>query len=236
MESFKQKSLCSPKPFHVPHYIQEAKQILKDWESLLHDEWINPASIDYQHTDHIILDGEIFAIGEHETWRGYKLADLVEQSKYISYSVKRTANSGLSLFTQSYIPKDSVLFEYTGELLDIQDAVKRIDDTYQFWAGDQFKIDGKYKGNYSRFINHICDGRHSLCNIAIDVIGDTGLDGFYRIILYSKKNIEAGSELLFNYRSGTLKKLNHGNEIELQNKIICNCPCQSSHSVYPFVF
>lgn len=236
MESFKHKSLCTPKPFHVPQYITEAQQTLREFEQLLHNEWINPSVINYEHTDHIILDNEIFQIGENETWRGNKLSELIEQSKHLSYVIKRTANSGLSLYTQSYIPKNTLLFEYTGELLDIDDAIKRDDETYQFWCGKEYKIDAKYKGNYSRFINHICDGKHSSCNLAIDIIEETGLDGFFRIILYSKKNIQPGTELLFNYRSGTVKRLNPKNQFELKNKILCNCPCASMHSSYPFVF
>lgn len=235
--SFKDKSFCSPKQFHVPQYVIDAKKALDDFEKLLQHEWVNISTIDYQHTNDIILDGEIFNIGNTETWRGEKLSDLIEQSKHIDYAVRLTANRGYGLFTHSYIPAFTVLFEYTGELLDIDDALQREDHTYQFWCGSEYKIDAKFKGNYSRFINHICDGRNSACNVAIDIIEDTGFEGFYRIILYSKRNIQPGAELLYNYRSGHFKKLTGKDEITtLQNKIVCNCPCTNLHVRYPFVF
>lgn len=233
---FKEKSFCSPKQFHLPQYVIEAKQALEKFEKLLQDEWVNISTLDYQHTNDIILDGDVFDIGDAETWRGYKLSDLIEQSKHIDLAVRLTSDRGYGLFTHSYIPKDTIICEYTGELLDVDVALERDDQTYQFWCGPEYRIDAKFKGNYSRFINHICDGRHSACNIAVDLIEDTGLEGFFRIVIYSKRNINPGTELLYNYRSGVVKSLTGKNGHELQNKILCHCPCTNFHINYPFVF
>lgn len=235
MEDFKQKSLCSVKQGYIPDNVKAAQQLLKDFERQLEEEWVDISKLEYEHIDDIILDGEVFTVGESEKWRGFKLKDLLSFSKHLPLAVKNTIDRGHGLFATGHIPKNTIIGQYTGELLDIEDALKRDDDTYQFWAGPDFKIDAKYKGNYIRFINHICNGKHSKCNIAVDIIEDTGLERFFRIIMYSKRNINAGSELLFNYRSGVMKKLKGTYEDNI-HKIVCKCPCSSSHTVYPFVY
>lgn len=237
MDQFKGKSMCSVKHPHVPKHILDAQKVLKDFEAKLNEEWIEISKLDYTHTDDIILDGDVFTVGDKEVWREQNLKDLLDSAKHLPLSVKRTATRGYGLFAQSSINAFTVLGQYSGELLDIEDALKREDDSYQFWAGSEFKIDGKFKGNLTRFINHICDGKHSECNVAVDVITNTGLEGFFRIIMYSKRNIKAGDELLFNYKCGVMKRLREPNEEqENEHKIRCMCPCVSSHAKYPFVF
>lgn len=237
------RTLPSPQPFHIPKEIQEAQNKIKEFERLLADEWVDISMLDYEHTEDVWLGNEILAVGEHETWRGDPLQDLLEKGKHLPLKVKRTGDRGYGLFTTDRVEAGTLLFQYAGEILYNKCAFKK-DMDYQFWAGPDFHIDGKFKGNLTRFINHICDGNHTDCNVAVDLIEDTdtGMDGFFRILLYTKRNIEPNKELLFNYRAGVIKKLTQKEREEYKKmnnhgKIICKCPCDDLHrSRYPFVF
>lgn len=238
----KPRVLPSPPPFHIPQEIKEAQEKIKEFEKLLVDEWVDISRLDYTHTDDVWFNNEVFEVGEHETWRGNPLIDLIDKGKHLPLKVKWTVERGYSLFTSGRIEAGTLLFQYAGEILYNDDAYQRNMD-YQFWAGTDFHIDAQFKGNLSRFINHICDGRHADCNVAVDLIEDTdtGMDGFFRILLYTKKNIEPDQELLFNYRSGarkklTLKELEDYKEQDKHKKIMCKCPCDAIHKDYPFVF
>lgn len=236
MEDFKKKSLCTIKEPYIPDEVKRAQELIKNFERQLEEEWVDIEKLDYEHTNDIYLDGDIFTVGDNEMWNDENLKHLLYLSNFLPLSIKKTSDDrGDGLFALDDISKNTVIGQYAGELLDLSDALSREDDTYQFWAGKEFKIDAKYKGNKTRFINHICNGKHSACNVAIDIIEDTGLEGFFRIIMYSKRKIYAGQELLFNYRSGVMKKLK-GTYEENMHKIVCKCPCSSNHIQYPFVY
>lgn len=241
-----EKELPSPPPFYIPKEIQEAQKKIQEYEKLIQNEWIDPHSLQYQHTDDVWFQGSPIHVGEHEKWRGNCLNDLLERGKHTPLHVKRTGDRGYGLFSADRIEAHTLLFQYAGEILYNHEAMQRERD-YQFWAGTDFHIDAKDKGNLSRFINHICDGKHSDCNVAVDLIEDTetGIDGFFRILLYTKRNIEPNKELLFNYRAGVVKRLSAQEREEYEkgrmaastNNIVCRCVCSEIHiNKYPFVF
>lgn len=66
--------------------------------------------------------------------------------------------SGWGLKTEKFIPSNTFLFEYVGELLTKSEADDRSDTTYMFdnvSKDDQvYVIDAKFYGNLSRFLNH----------------------------------------------------------------------------------
>ena len=226
---FNNKSLPSPKPNHIPQHVREAMNTIAKYQEQLETEWVDISQLPYTHENY--LHNDLFPITQSETWRNQSLQQLVKLSEDLqqhSLEIRKSLDKGFGLFTKEDLTQNTFLFCYTGELINMEEAKAREpNDEYMFWAGEQYKIDAIQYGNLSRFINHICDGRHSMCNVAIDCV-DTEYSGFVRIIMYLKRNVKAGSELLFNYRSGK--------QSGFKRKILCNCPCTESHSKYEFVF
>lgn len=88
---------------------------------------------------------------------------------------------------------DTVL-EYKGEIITWQEALDRHphdpeqpNHTFYFHLDDGHVIDGKYKGNSAKWINHSCEP-----NLEAEQDGD-------RVFLKALRDIEPGEELFFDY-------------------------------------
>lgn len=101
------------------------------------------------------------------------------------------------------IPKDKLLAEYTGEVLNKQQVryrEKRFagERCYLFELHDQIKphcaaIDARLKGNVTRILNHSCEP-----NLEVDLLWDHR--NRLRILFKATKDIDTGHELTINYK------------------------------------
>lgn len=91
-----------------------------------------------------------------------------------------------------------MIVEYTGEKIrnavaDHRELCSGPDaSSYFFRIDSEWVIDATNCGNYARFINHSCDP-----NCYAEVID---INGEGRIVIYTKRNIQSGEELTYDYK------------------------------------
>jgi len=100
-----------------------------------------------------------------EKWRhdgtGSSLSDL-DIGVYSQVLVRESKIHGFGCFSISLIPEITLIAEYIGEIIDIDEAIRRNDCSskdyshYILTIDERFFIDGAHAGNKSRFINHSC--------------------------------------------------------------------------------
>jgi uncharacterized protein len=78
-----------------------------------------------------------------------------------SLEVRRSPINRNGCFATGAIPANAVVCEYTGELIDAAEALRREADAarpgiYTFWVDDEWVIDGLHGGNATIYINHAC--------------------------------------------------------------------------------
>ncbi|MCW5237895.1 SET domain-containing protein [Verminephrobacter eiseniae] len=107
---------------------------------------------------------------------------------------RRSGVHGKGVFAVQDIAAGQVLLEYTGQVIDWQQAQQRHPHdpmqprhTFYFHVDDEHVIDAKFGGNSSRWINHSC---HPNC-YADEREG--------RIFITALRNIKAGEELSYDY-------------------------------------
>ena len=117
--------------------------------------------------------------------------------------VVKKSHSGLGLFATQPIKKGTVIIEYTGPLLNQEQADKK-GGQYLFALGKDWTVDGSGRDNLARYINHSCVQTN--CE---------PIQYAKRIKIRAKRNIKAGEELHYDY----------GKEFfdEYISKY-CNCP------------
>ncbi|WWC60431.1 uncharacterized protein I303_103003 [Kwoniella dejecticola CBS 10117] len=142
------------------------------------------------------------------TQRGVRVPVAVEPS---------TSGIGLGLFhrpadapVHTKLPRGTFVSLYAGEYLTTLEARQR-------WAeqaiiriagegnyilslrlpGETWHIDPRYKGNVGRFLNHSCDP-----NCVIQVVR-WGTDSLPRAAIFTKRDIQAGEELTFDYANAS---------------------------------
>ncbi|MEN2498075.1 MAG: Histone-lysine N-methyltransferase setd1b [Marteilia pararefringens] len=108
----------------------------------------------------------------------------------------------LGLFALEYISENEILIEYSGEIIRLSVADIREEKefkkysqnagSYFFKLDDIFVIDATYISNNARFINHSCNPNAQSKVITVD--------GIKRAILVSKRAIEPGEEISFDYK------------------------------------
>ena len=106
-------------------------------------------------------------------------------------------NTGYGLQVLEYVPKDSFLVEYTGEVITSSECYSRlsnytIDDNMYFASLAPGQIlDAKRMGSLARFANHSCDPNCVLQRWI--VLGEN------RLVLVSLIDLQPNDELAYNY-------------------------------------
>jgi hypothetical protein len=103
------------------------------------------------------------------------------------------------------IPEGQLVIEYVGEVIDDAEVELRMKNQKEFTPHDHeyyimqlengYFVDGKHKGNDSRFINHSCDPN---CELERWVV-----NGKMRIGIFSTKYITKGEPLSYDYQFDT---------------------------------
>lgn len=132
---------------------------------------------------------------------------VVQLGRKFKLSIFRTANGrGWGVKTLQNIKAGSFVVEYVGEVITDVEAEKRgkyydaVGRTYLFDLdyndGDcPFTVDAGYYGNVSHFINHSCDPNLEVFGVWINTLDPT----LPRIALFSRRDIQKGEELTFDY-------------------------------------
>lgn len=139
--------------------------------------------------------------------------NILNQPEY-KLVVNKSIYHGYGLFTESKIPNNSYVIEYTGEIISDREAERRGNFyemnkcSYLFNLANQgddclYSIDAIFFGAKSRYINH----SKSRANLKAEVLSK---DGMQRIVFYAIKDICAGEELLFDYHFTEEHKKVHG--------------------------
>jgi SET domain-containing protein len=112
----------------------------------------------------------------------------------LPFELRRSPIQGKGAFATRRIRPGQRIIEYVGEHIDRDEGDRRYDDahmsrhhTFLFALDDGSVIDAAVGGNEARFINHSCDPN---CQ-AIEEDG--------RIFIEAIRNIQPGSELLYDY-------------------------------------
>eukprot|EP00980_Cylindrotheca_fusiformis_P023757 scaffold10939_cov105-Cylindrotheca_fusiformis.AAC.2 len=119
------------------------------------------------------------------------------------------------VFADKFIKENEMLVEYRGEIIGNAVCEKRekeyeaakIGSDYMFRVDGLTVCDATKQGNVARFINHSCDP-----NCFTKVIS---IEGTKRIVVYAKRDIEAGEELSYDYKFPL--------EYNEEKRIACNC-------------
>jgi hypothetical protein len=91
----------------------------------------------------------------------------IQNKLYADTEVFREPNMGWGLRAKTFIADGSLVIEYVGEIIDFSEAQRRMasqrenhpsdKDFYIMELDSNLYVDGKFRGNNSRFINHSCD-------------------------------------------------------------------------------
>ena len=108
--------------------------------------------------------------------------------------VRESGVHGKGVYAIRPIEAGTTVLEYKGEIISWQEALDRHphdpeqpNHTFYFHLDDGHVIDGKYKGNSAKWINHSCAP-----NLEAEQDGD-------RVFLKALRDIDVGEELFFDY-------------------------------------
>lgn len=105
----------------------------------------------------------------------------------LSLSVRRArAGAGLGLWTNSPIPKNACIIEYTGRPLTREEELKS-KSRYLFTVTRNLTIDGTLRSNIARYINHSCKP-----NAEATIYKN-------RVFIFSLRSIKPGEEITYDY-------------------------------------
>jgi len=112
------------------------------------------------------------------------------RNRAVQIEVRQSGIHGRGVYAMQFIPEDKRIIEYTGERTSWEGAPDDDSDphTFNFGLENGDVINPEIGGNDARWINHSCNPN---CE-AIEQ-GD-------RIFIYAIRNIQAGEELLYDYR------------------------------------
>lgn len=97
--------------------------------------------------------------------------------------------AGLGLFAGEDIKKGELIVEYIGNILNKEEADKKVTSQYLFEVSRQKTIDGTPRWNTARYANHACE---EAANAESDVKKG-------RVFLRAIKNIKSGEEIVYDY-------------------------------------
>ena len=107
----------------------------------------------------------------------------------VQIEVRESGVHGRGVYTMQFIPKGRRIIEYTGERVSWEAAPDDNDPhTFNFGLENGDVINPEIGGNDARWINHSC-------NPNCEAIEEDD-----RIFIYAMRNIQAGEELLYDYR------------------------------------
>uniref|UniRef100_F1KWE6 Histone-lysine N-methyltransferase SUV39H2 n=1 Tax=Ascaris suum TaxID=6253 RepID=F1KWE6_ASCSU len=127
---------------------------------------------------------------------------VVQRGRRYKVAIVRRKKCGWGVVALEDISSNSFVVEYVGEVLTVEEAASRKDNTYHFELDGsgvtKYVIDAKYYGNEAAFINHSCDPNLDAICVQIER-ADPSL---HRIALFSNRRIARGEELTLNYFCG----------------------------------
>jgi uncharacterized protein len=139
-----------------------------------------------------------------------KLSTLTPQP----FELRSSEIQGLGAFATRPIRKGARIIEYVGERITQAEADSRYDDTamsrhhtFLFNVDEDTVIDAAHDGNDARFINHSCEPN---CQAFLE--GD-------RIYIYSKRAIQPGEELSYDYSYDRIEGMGE----EEEQLYVCRC-------------
>ena len=156
---------------------------------------------------------------------------VVQHGPTVPFVIFKTADRGWGLKTTKPMKAGQFVCEYVGEIIDCGTADargKEYDNTGLTYLFDldynnydsPHTIDAFEFGNMSRFMNHSCDPNCAIWAVFIDCL-DPNLP---RLGIFTKRRLEAGEELTFDYNVGS----GPANESH-QNSSITGSPKKVSH-------
>ena len=126
-----------------------------------------------------------------------------QHQEYPDLIVKSASSKGSGLYAKQDLKKGDFVIEYVGELISTDEFKKRIDhnnannkgaekNCYYMVMDNRRVIDAGDKGNVARFMNHSCNPNCESQKWTVN--------GDIRIGLFALKDVQAGTELNFNYQ------------------------------------
>ncbi len=108
------------------------------------------------------------------------------------YKVKKSKIDNLGLYATKDISKGTKIIEYKGKIISRKEAEEnpKYDNDkaiYLFNLNKRYDLDGDFKFNTARLINHSCDP-----NCEVDGIG-------FKLWIYAIRDIKKGEELSYDY-------------------------------------
>ena len=108
------------------------------------------------------------------------------------YKVKKSNIDNRGLYAAANIKKDTKIIEYKGKIITVKETETnpKFDNNkaiYLFNLNKKYDLDGDFKYNTARLINHSCDP-----NCEVDGVG-------LKLWIYSIKDIKKNEELTYDY-------------------------------------
>jgi len=139
----------------------------------------------------------LFGPNSKQTCRNDNIS--MRRFQHLLVGVSGIEDAGWGLYTKNALQKDDFIQEYTGEMISQDEADRRgriydkVNRSYLFNLNSDYVIDATRKGNKTKFANHSSEKPNCYTKIVV-VNGDT------RIGLFAKMDMEAQTELFFDYR------------------------------------
>ena len=108
------------------------------------------------------------------------------------YKIKKSKIDNRGLYAAANIKKDAKIIEYKGKIITVKETEvnPKFDNDkaiYLFNLNKRYDLDGDFKYNTARLINHSCDP-----NCEVDGVG-------LKLWIYSIKDIKKNDELTYDY-------------------------------------
>lgn len=175
---------------------------------------------------------------------------LTQQPRKIPCTIFKTKNGrGWGLKAVKTIPRGSYIIEYTGEIIDQEESIRRgskydeIGKSYLFdldfneKSEAVYTIDAAHYGNLARLINHSCEPNCRIWPVATCNYNAS----IYRLCIFTTRKIKSGEELTIDYSGGAIisdeedEKIDNGEFLDVtvsvnishKHKTLDVCKCGS---------